>query len=117
LFNTNSSRSTHPENLSEIPPILKKLHPNENADKTTQNLDKGMQPDGKTLAGASAMSYHKKIKVPALEDPHTALLDTVESGSSSYDSVSTDAVDSNKGSVDSHMNGTWKVVKSKKSHC
>jgi hypothetical protein len=75
-----------------------------------------MQPDGKTPAGASATSYHKNIKVPELGDPHTALLDTVESGSSSYESVSTDTVDSSKGSVDSHMNVTWQVVKSKKSH-
>jgi hypothetical protein len=76
-----------------------------------------MPPDGKTPAGASATSYHKNIKVTALGDPHTALLDTVESGSSSYESVSTNTVDSNKGSVDSQMNGTWQVVKSKKSHC
>jgi hypothetical protein len=75
-----------------------------------------MQPDGKTPARASARSYHKNIKVLAVGDPHTALLDTVESGSSSYESVSTVKVDSNKGSVDSHMNGTWQVVKSKKSH-
>jgi hypothetical protein len=94
-YNTNSSKPTHPENLGEIPPVLKKLLLFENDDKISQNPDKGMQPDGKTPAGASAMSYHKNIKVLALGDPHTALLDTVETGSSSYESVSTDTVDSN----------------------
>jgi hypothetical protein len=34
-----------------------------------------------------------------------------------YESVSTDTVDSNKGSADPRMNGTWQVVKSSKSHC
>jgi hypothetical protein len=29
---SNSSKSTHPENLGEIPPVVKKLHPSENAD-------------------------------------------------------------------------------------
>jgi hypothetical protein len=86
----NSSKSTHPENLGEIPPVVKKLHSSENAYKTNQNPDKGMQPDGKTPAGASATSYHKIIKVPALGDPHTALLATDESRSSSFESVSTD---------------------------
>jgi hypothetical protein len=113
---TDSNKSTHPENLGEIPPLLKKLHLLENAEKISQNPDKGMQPDGKTPVGASATSYHKNIKVLALGNRHTALLDTVESASSSYESVSTDTVDSNKGSVDLHMNGTWQVVKSKKSH-
>jgi hypothetical protein len=73
-----------------------------------------LQPDGKTPAGASAMSYHKNVKVLALGDPHTALLKTVVSGSSSYASVSTETIDSNKGSVDPHMSGTWQFVKSKK---
>jgi hypothetical protein len=81
-YKTNSSKSTHPGNLGEIPPVLKKLPPCENADKISQNPDKGMQPDGKTPAGASATSYQKNIKVLPLGDPHTALLDTVESGSS-----------------------------------
>jgi hypothetical protein len=75
-----------------------------------------MQPDGKTPAGAYATSYQKNIKVMEFGNPHTALLDTVEAGSSSYESVSTDTVVSKKGSVDPHMNGTWQVVKSKKSH-
>jgi hypothetical protein len=106
LAATNSNRSTHPENLGENPPVVKKLHPCENADKISQNPDRGMQQDGKTPAGASSTSYHKKIRVLALGDPHTAFLDTTESGSSSYESVSTDTVDSNKGSVDPHTNGT-----------
>jgi hypothetical protein len=63
-YKPNSNKSTHPANLGEIPPVVKKLHPSENADKTSQNPDKGMQPDGKTPAGASATSYHKNIKVP-----------------------------------------------------
>jgi hypothetical protein len=113
---TNSNKSTHPENLDENPPVVKKLHQCENADKISHNPDKGMQPDGKTPSGASATSYHKNIKVLTLGDPHTSLLDTVESGSSKYESVSTDTVDSNKGYVDPHMNGTGQVVKSKKSH-
>jgi hypothetical protein len=65
----------------------------------------------------SATPYYKNIKVLALKDPHNALLDTVESESCIFESVSTDTVDSNKGSVDCHMNDTWQVVKSKKSHC
>jgi hypothetical protein len=79
------------------------LHPFKNADKICQNPDKGMQPDGRTPAGASATSYHKNIKALVPGYPHTALLDTVESGSCNYESVSTDTVDSNKGSVDSHI--------------
>jgi hypothetical protein len=116
LDNTNSNKSTHPEDLGENTPVVKKLHPCETADKISPIPDKGMQPDGKTPAGTSATSNHKNIKVLALGDPHTALLDTVESGSSSYESVSTNTVESNKGSVDPHINGTWQVVKSKKSH-
>jgi hypothetical protein len=88
----------------------------ENADKISQNPDKCTQPDGKTPAGVSATSYHKNIKVLALRDPHIALLDTVESESCNYESVSTDTVDTNKGSVDPHMKGTWKAVKLKVSH-
>jgi hypothetical protein len=116
LYIPNSNKSTYPENLGENPPVPKKLHPFEISDKIRQNPAEGMQPDGKIPAGASVTSYQKNIKVLALGDPHTALLDTVESGSSSYESVSTDTVDSNKGSVDPHTNGTWQVVKSKKSH-
>jgi hypothetical protein len=82
----------------------------------SQNPDKGMQPDGKTPARASATSYHKNIKVQAIRYPHTALLDIIESGSFSCESASTDTVVSNKGSLDPHMSGTWHIVKSKKSH-
>jgi hypothetical protein len=82
--------------LGGNPLVLKELHKFENADKTGQNLAKGMPPDGKTPARASATSYHKNNKVLALRDPHTALLDTVESRSFCYESVSTDIVDSNK---------------------
>jgi C-terminal processing protease CtpA/Prc len=80
----------------------------ENADKFSKYPDKCTQPDGKTPAGASATSY----QVLALGDPHTALFDTAN-----YESVSTDTVDSKKGSGDPHTNGTWQVVKSKKLHC
>jgi hypothetical protein len=61
-----------------------------------------MQPDGKT----HATSYHKNIKVLALGDPHTALLDNVELGYSNYESVSTNIGEFIKGSVDLHMSGT-----------
>jgi hypothetical protein len=88
----NINKSTHPKNLGANTPVLKTLHQFENADEISQIPDKGMQPDGKTPAGASATSYQKNNKVLALGDPHTALLDTVESGSSSYESVSTDTV-------------------------
>jgi hypothetical protein len=115
-FTTNSNKSTHLKNLGEILPVIKKLQPYEIADKISKHPDKYTQPDGKTPDGASATSFHKNIKVLALGDPHTAFLDTVESESCNYESVSNDTVDSNKGSVDSHMNGTWQVVKSKKSH-
>jgi hypothetical protein len=61
------------------------------------------------------LSRHtKNIKAMSIEDPHTALLDTVESESCNYESVSTDTLDPNKGSVDPHMNGTLQVVKSMK---
>jgi hypothetical protein len=76
-------------------PVLKKLHPFENADKISKHPDKCTQPDGKIPTGASTTSYHKNITVLALGDPHTALLDTgVESASCNYESVSTDTGDS-----------------------
>jgi hypothetical protein len=113
---TKSKKSTHPENLGGNPLVLRKIHSFETADKISQNPDKGMQPDGKTPVGAFATLYHKNIKVLVLGDPHTSLLDTIKSGSSSFESVSTYKVDSYKGSVDSHISDTWQVVKSKNTH-
>jgi hypothetical protein len=40
--NTNSYKSTHPENSGEIPPVVKKLHSFENPDKINKHPDKGM---------------------------------------------------------------------------
>jgi hypothetical protein len=107
-----------PKKVGKIPPVVEKLHLFENAVKINKHPGKCTEPDGKSPTGASATSYHRSIKVLALRELHTALIDTVESESCIYEeSVSTDTVDANNGSVYSHMNGTWKLVKSMKSHC
>jgi hypothetical protein len=82
--------------LGEIPPVIKKLHLFESADKISKPPGKCTQPDDKTHAGVSATSYHKNIKVLALGEPLSAILDTIKSESCIYESVSTDMVDSNK---------------------
>jgi hypothetical protein len=52
----------------------------------------------------------------ALGDLHTVLLDIVESGSWKIESVHNDIVENIKVTVDLHMNVTWQVNMSKKSH-
>jgi hypothetical protein len=70
---TNKTKSTHTEIFVEnLPPVIKKLYTFENADIISKDPDKWTQPDGKTPAGACAMSYHKNIKVLVLGDPLTA---------------------------------------------
>jgi hypothetical protein len=102
--------------LGENHTVGRTLHPLENADKSNKYPTNCIQPYSKISAKESATSDHKNIKVLAIEDPHTSLLDTVESESCSYESGSSVIIDPNKGSVDTQMNGTWQIVKSKKSH-
>jgi hypothetical protein len=115
LDSTNSNKSTHPDIFGENPPVTKKLQPFEMMIKSANIRTNAHSQVAQHLL-VHATSYHKNIKVLALGDPHTALLDTVESESCNYESESTDTVDSSKGSVDPHMNGTWQAVKSEKSH-
>jgi hypothetical protein len=48
--------------------------------------------------------------------PDTTLLTSDESVSCIQDTVSTNGVESYKGTVNSYTDGTWQIVKSKKSH-
>jgi hypothetical protein len=69
------------------------LHPLENHDKMQQNPDKYRQPVDRSPAQASSKSFNTNITVRSLDDPHTSLLETFESESCNYVSVSTDAVE------------------------
>jgi hypothetical protein len=60
-----------------------------NSDNIRQHPKKCLQPDGKTSDKVFDMPYHMNIQVPALGDPHSALLDMIELESCNYESEST----------------------------
>ena len=59
---------------------------------------------------------HKDIIHTVLDVPVTSLLTSDESVSCVKDPDPTNGVESHKGTVDSYTDGTWQIVKSKKSH-
>ena len=58
----------------------------------------------------------KDIIHPVLDVPVTPLLTSNESVSCVHDPESTNGVESYKGTVDFYKDGTWQIVKSRKSH-
>ena len=99
---TSGTQLVHAENLVANGPVVQKLH-------TKQNC--GKQRDKPLTA-----PRHKDIIHTVLDVPVTSLLTSDESVSCVKDPDPTNGVESHKGTVDSYTDGTWQIVKSKKSH-
>jgi hypothetical protein len=112
---TSGTQLVHAENLGEKAPVVQKLCPTGKPHKSTEHRDE-------SIITTRLMTYtHPVLDVtdtPLLTSgvPDTTLLTSDESVSCIQDTVSTNGVESYKGTVNSYTDGTWQIVKSKKSH-
>jgi hypothetical protein len=112
---TSGTQLVHAENLGEKAPVVQKLCPKGKPHKSTDHWDE-------SIITTRLMTYNHPVldvtDTPLLTSgvPDTTLLTSDESVSCIQDTVSTNGVESYKGTVNSYTDGTWQIVKSKKSH-